>query len=618
MSESRKTITASVRDYLDDSVTTLIPSLAKGEGEKSVIAKAASEGLTLQQYVQKDAAKAIAEAEQNVSYWLGIEEAVILSGGVDVDGEFVAVNKNTAKLLQHRVEIAQTVLLRVNEYALTTFQDGEQRRNHLIRTLYNRAINKNDTKALIYLIDRVDGKPGENKEIELDYDNAYNVYMIIHTLFKEQLEVLNSGSGTRMICCSRRAGKTHLCAAILLIECLRKPNTRAIYIGETMELSEQLLDSAFNEIIDSCNLRDRKGKRLDWKHLDNGSSILVRGLSNTKDPDQIRGNKAKIIVIDEFFHLKSELLEYMHREVLQPMQLDYADDYMFLCVGTPPSIKGTFGELAWKTWDVPHFMWTYRENPHPTSLEARDAYVENILKEKGLTWDSPFARREYKGEWVYDDDLLLYPDYKTYNPREAIPQFHVDMVLIGIDYGVGDNDSIIGIAWDTEARRGYEFHCEKFNRLDITDRTISQLQYLKEQVKYVWREALDFFPNMEAREANKRILWDADDNDQHVTDELNMNVRLDEFPELRLNIQNAHKTDKIMMFDKIKDLLRTASLLLIEDGKTADECDKTVLKRGPNGQVYPEVDSKVFHPDLLPAMRYALYNVIGLEAAKKV
>ena len=86
--------------------------------------------------------------------------------------------------------------------------------------------------------------------------------------------------------------------------------------------------------------------------------------------------------------------------------------------------------------------------------------------------------------------------------------------------------------------------------------------------------------------------------------------------QIRLNISNAHKTDKIIMQDKIAELMRTGSLLLIKDGKTADECDKTVLKRGPNGQVYPEIDDRIYHPDLLPALRYALWNVIGQEVRK--
>jgi hypothetical protein len=384
-----------------------------------------------------------------------------------------------------------------------------------------------------------------------------------------------------------------------------------------MELSENLINAAVNEIVHECNLRDKNGKMFNWRRQDNGSTILVRGLSNTKDPDQIRGSKAKIIVIDEFFHLKSELLEYMIREVLQPMQMDYATDYKFICAGTPPSIKGTYGENAWKKWEVPHFFWTFRENPHPVELEAREEFVNTELQAKGLDWNSAFARREYGGEWIYDDDLLLYPEFHAYDPREGIPNWNIDMVYIGIDYGVSDNDCLIGFAWDSENRRGYEFFESKFNRLDIKDRTVSQLEYLSAEVGRLWAMALEFFPSMSPREANKRVLWDADDNDQHLTDHLNCNVRLETDENLRLNIQNSHKTDKVIMFDKIRDLLRTANLLLIEGGKCAKECEMTILKRGPNGQVYPEVDDKAFHPDLLPATRYALWNAIGNEKARK-
>jgi hypothetical protein len=300
------------------------------------------------------------------------------------------------------------------------------------------------------------------------------------------------------------------------------------------------------------------------------------------------------------------------------MQMDYATDYKFICAGTPPSVKGTYGEHAWKTWEVPHFHWTYKDNPYPTDPALKEEYVLNELKEMGLTMDSPFARREYGGEWIYDEDLLLYPEVHTYNPRETLPSFNIDMVLFGIDYGVSDHDCLIGIAWDTVARRGYIFHEDKFSRIDIKDRTISQLQYLEGQITYAWERALEFFPTLTAKEANKRILWDADDNNQHLTDHFNMNIRLKAQPDLRLNIQNAHKTNAPMMHDKIRDLFRTANLLCIEGGRTWKETQQTVLRRGPNGQVYPEIDNKVYHPDLLVALRYALWNVIGEESAPRV
>lgn len=589
----------------------------------SIYEVARSQDMTLQEFVQKDPQYALRVAENSYANWNNLLTSASITGGLEMPGddgevERYAVSKNQTKLIELRVKEAKEQLDKVSDLVITYTKEGENRKDTLERAMYARAL-KGGTRLAIYLHDRVDGRPAETKQIEYDYDNAYNIYAIIKTLFDKQLEVLNSGNGTKLICCSRRAGKTHLLVALLMIECMRKPRTQVMYIGETMELSEALVNKAAQDIIDVCQLKNKRGMRFDWKHFDNGSSILIRGLSNTKDPDQIRGKAAKVIVIDEFFHLKSELLEYMQREVLEPMQMDYADDYMFVCAGTPPKVKGTYGEQVWKSWDVPHFSWTWRDNPHPVDLDKRKEFVDKVLADKGLDWSSSFARREYNGEWAYDDDLLLYPEFHTYNPREVLPSISVTRVFFGIDYGVGDNDTLIGIAWSDDDKRGYVFWEDKFNRLDIKDRTVSQLEYLSQQVKKAWEYAIDFFPSMTKKEANKHIFWDADDNDQHLTDYMNINVKMPyideqtgEKKQLDLNIANAHKTDKVIMFDKIRDLLRTGGLLLIADGKTEHEALSTIMKRGPNGEVYAEVDMKAYHPDLLPAMRYALWNAIGI------
>ena len=590
------------------------------EGLDSIYEIAAAHRIPVFEFVQNDPEYAVMCVEMSYAKWTNVMTQAALTGTIATEEGNVAVSKNQVKVLELRIKQAKYELDYVTDLAMSCCTEGKKR-DHLLRTLYMNAVMHRDTRALIYLIDRVDGRPAESRVAELSYDNAYNIYMILHTLFDKQLNVLNAGNGTILVCCSRRAGKTHMLVACLLIECMRRPNTKCIYIGETMELSEGLIDSAANEIVDKCHLQDKKGKRFNWRRMDNGSEILVRGLSNTKDPDQIRGNKAKVIVIDEFFHLKSDLLEYLQREVLQPMQMDYADDYKFLCAGTPPQVKNTYGEMAWKTWEVPHFTWTWRENPHPVDVAAREAYVEQVLEEKGLTWDSPFARREYLGEWAYDDDLILYPNFKVYDPQEGIPTWKISRIFFGLDYGCSDNDAVIGIAWSDDEGKGYQFFECKFNRLDIGDYKISQLEYLKMQVKKAWLQALDFFGPFhsveEAKQANKRILWDADDNDQHVTQELGLNVNFKdddyEFLEpLTMQIANAHKTDKKIMWDKIDELMRTGRLLFLKGSKIVKECESTILLRGPNGEIYSEIDEKVFHPDLLPCMRYAMWNAVGI------
>ena len=454
---------------------------AVDENLDSIYEIAVAHHQTLIEFISSDPEYAVMCAEMSYAKWTNILTQAALTGCIATDEGNVTISKNQITALELRVRQAKNEVGIVTDYAFTLAPDGKKR-DHLIRALYMNAIMHKDTRAMTYLIDRLDGRPAESRVADLSYDNAYNIYMILHTLFDKQLQVINAGNGTILVCCSRRAGKSHMLVAISAVECLRKPNTTCIYIGETMELTEGIVDDAMNKIVDECHLRDKRGKRFNWRKMDNGSQILVRGLSNTKDPDQIRGKGAKIIIIDEFFHLKSELLAYLQDQVLAPMQMDYADDYKFICAGTPPSIKGTFGEAAWKTWEVPHFSWTWRDNPHPVSLQAREAYVEKAIQEKGLSWDTPFVRREYNGEWAYDDDLLLYPNYKVYDPDEALPSWEISRIFFGIDYGVSDNDAIWGVAWSDEEGKGYQFFETKFNRLDIKDRTMSQLEYLKREV----------------------------------------------------------------------------------------------------------------------------------------
>lgn len=592
-------------------------------GFDSIYDAAAADGIPVFDFIAKDPEMAVMFVEKSYSKWLNILSQGAIQGSIETTKGVINLTKNQTKALEMRLAQAKTELDFVTDYAMSITGNDGKKRNHLLRTLYMNAVMHRDTKALIYLIDRVDGRPGETKVESLSYDNAYNIYMIIHTLFDKQLNVLNAGNGTVLVCCSRRSGKSHMLVAGALIECLRKPNTTCIYIGETLELTEGIVDDAMNKIIDSCHLQDKKGNRFNWRKMDNRSKLLVRGLSNTKDPDQIRGKGAKVIIIDEFFHLKSELLQYLQDEVLQPMQMDYADDYKFICAGTPPQIRGTYGEMAWKNWDVPHFHWTWRQNPHPVSVEAREEFVNTEIAKKGLTWDMPSVRREYLGEWAYDDELVLYPDYKTFNKKEAFPAWKISRIFIGVDYGVSDNDCLFALAWSDDEGRGYELFETKFNRLDIKDKSITQLEYLKEKVKECWILSLNLLMtapestyNAESlKQLNKNILWSADDNDQHITDELAVNVNLSDYGEkyekLSLQIENAHKTEKKMMWDKTNELFRTGRLLIQEGGDAEHECVSTILLRGPNGEVYSEIDDRAYHPDLIVAMRYALWNVLG-------
>ncbi len=139
---------------------------------ESIVEKAHAEGLTLQEYVNKDPDKAIKEAEKCLMEWLKIQSAAAIEGEIATERGSYRINKNTTKLIELRVDAAQKQVDLVNEYAYTAYTNGEKRREHLVRVLYNRAVHKGDTRALIYMIDRIDGRPGEDKKVDMDYDLA--------------------------------------------------------------------------------------------------------------------------------------------------------------------------------------------------------------------------------------------------------------------------------------------------------------------------------------------------------------------------------------------------------------------------------------------------------------
>jgi hypothetical protein len=295
--------------------------------------------------------------------------------------------------------------------------------------------------------------------------------------------------------------------------------------------------------------------------------------------------------------------------------MDFASDHMMMFIGTPPKTKGTYGEKQWLEANIPHFKWTFRDNPYPAG-EDKEEYISKKLAEKGLDWNSIYAQREYNAEFVYDEDSLLFPTFSVFDPQTFVSSLNITNVYCGLDYGVSDSNAVVGIAWDTAARRGFVFFESKFNRLQV-DKGISMLEHLKREVKYLWEMATDFFPTYDVHEANKRIMWDADSSDQQLTQELMYNVRHRGDAKLKLQIGDAHKVDKVLMHDKMRDLLRSGALLLPMDSKVVHECEKTVMKRDANGNVTAEVDEKYYHPDLIPAMRYALWNAVGLEVTNE-
>jgi len=112
-----------------------------------------------------------------------------------------------------------------------------------------------------------------------------------------------------------------------------------------------------------------------------------------------------------------------------------------------------------------------------------------------------------------------------------------------------------------------------------------------------------------------RIIWRFDSADPASIQRLKKNVRARQVanPGERIRIVGAYKLQSEFMHVRMKELFRSGGLLVPEGGPLEKELKRAIYWRNPEtGLVTNEIDER-FHPDLIPALRYALKYVLLAE-----
>lgn len=437
---------------------------------------------------------------------------------------------------------------------------------------------------IIFQEDILDKLDAEHKK-EMAEDQEFIQYKLFKQFFKEQREVLYEINHSKRIavCCSRRAGKTDLCSGAINIASMI-PNTRIIYVNLTYT-------NALNQIFDNTVERSEKSGlvitnsskssgEIEWA---NGSSLRICGNSNNAEIDKLRGEKrVSLVIIDEFFHQRN--MEYAINEVIGPLMLDISNSTI-LCLGTPPRIPKTYGERVWTTekgWKK--FHWTAEENPY---IPNYDEFIEELCKNKGITKDAPFIRREYYGEiGAYDTEAQVFKDYKTYSIDEPL-DFVPDKIYIALDVGFEDYNSIIALAGSKEkARVIFE---RKFNRASISE--------IIKQVNEVYSDSKKFLI-----ENNKN----ANINDVNIFCDMNNKELVYELYSVqKLPAFCCYKYNKALAISQLAEFCRTGKIVVPQDGILADEFDRILYKRDDEDNILPEIDDDLFHPEAAMSLLYA-------------
>lgn len=428
------------------------------------------------------------------------------------------------------------------------------------------------------LVDALDASTEKYLAKSIDFQQ----FRLHKQLFQAQQQVFDNFQDRNIIIiCSRRAGKTELNARLLVRNSLND-NTPSLYINLTFS---NAINQMFDKVVDCANEIGlpilNKSKSEGYIAFANGSRITFKGNSNKAEADKNRGEKYRLIIIDECGHQQN--MNYLIDEVLAPCMMDYKDSQIIM-TGTPPKRKGTYAEDIWSNKKWAHYHWDMESNPYIENVEEE---IKRIAESKNVPIDSPFILREYKGLMgIYDTECIVFKDPQYY--ENDIPEtFMPDKIYIGVDFGFADYNAIVGIACNTQEKKGYIFSEKKFNKSTVTN-IINEVRETFEKSKSI------LIKNPNASLSDIGIYCDY--SDESIIYEMQQTYGLPAY--------KCYKYNKAMAIEQLADDLRCGRIMTLKDGILSDEFEKTMYKRDEQDNITEEIDDE-YHPDAVFALLYA-------------
>lgn len=293
-------------------------------------------------------------------------------------------------------------------------------------------------------------------------------------MFGAQAEVANDNSRAIALLCGRRAGKTWwvLLKLISIMQC--HPDCRVPYIALTRKSAYGILWTALKRVDKALKLGMRFKEAELEAVLPNGATLFLVGANKSDEIEKLRGQSFPAAAIDEAASFRRSLLQVLVEDVLDAALMD--TDGLLILVGTPnAACVGYFYEATTEQREFAVYHWDARDNPH---IPHAAAWMERKRKAKKWGPDHPTFRREYLGEWVRDNSLLV---YRVDRSRDAISVMPADYApdakgwvhVLGADFGYVDACAWVVFAFraivpkseQEHGRRVYCVHAEKKTEL---------------------------------------------------------------------------------------------------------------------------------------------------------
>lgn len=402
-----------------------------------------------------------------------------------------------------------------------------------------------------------------------------SISRIRDALFPEQQAFVFDRTYFKTAVCSRRAGKTIADVAALLVAALDHPGSTCIFISLTRVNAKR---TAWRPLLDMNRDLGLRGKVNETElrlELPNGSVIYMVGASDRSEIDKLRGPGLALVIVDEAQSFPSYFAELIDA-VLAPALMDY--DGSLMLTGTPgPVPGGYFWDCCHKDgWG--HHSWTVWKNPIVVKKSNRTVQqmLDKETKRRGLTESDPIIRREWFGEWAYDEKAQVFSFLPGRNVFNQLPKIQGQWQhVMGIDLGYDDADAISVLAW-----------CDERPEVYLVEESVLAKQTITELGKKV-KEAEDRYHPI------ARVI-DTGGLGKKITQELE--------PRLGLSLEAADKARKLEHIELLNDALRSGRFLAKANSRFAADCvvmewDKSVPEK-------PKIPDRC-HSDITDSVLYA-------------
>lgn len=429
------------------------------------------------------------------------------------------------------------------------------------------------------------------------------------------------------VCCSRRAGKTFsggrrairvLCeqpgAWVHCVSLIRR-NARKHFWRPILASLRRL----------GWSFRANEGEML--LELSNGSWLQCLGVDDSGGTKAVQGDRSSLFIIDEC-HLPNDDVLTLLVDVATPMLVDTGG--MLDLLGLPPEVEPSFFSDALDNPEWGHFHWDMFDHDYPRSREAKRASVEEIMQRRGLTWDHPIIKRQYRGLRAKDPAKQAYEYQRGRNDYDpALVDFDRPgwVHSVGLDIGFQDRDAIVVEAWrnDDPLRRAFVRFRWQRNHLS-TD----SLYEVVASVRVVYRPIAAWTGDHGGHGATKvletlseRLRVEIERKPADVM--VSLGLVNDDFRTGRLLLPTVDvETPRVLraMQDRLAErpeyLAATAALLAPDNDNGNDLAGELgqVVKAVNAHTRKAEINKKGFHSDLSEALRYAHHgaqNWLGRE-----